>query len=101
MTIKIQDLPHGWQLTPLGKCKPSGEIDFKAPYRHSWQNEDLDREFIEQEIASGKATGYGLRLGIPSGGTLAIEFRYTGNQSVLPPSKHPDTDGYTWINKWM
>jgi hypothetical protein len=27
-----------------------------------------------------------------------IEFRYTGNQSVLPPSSHPITDGYRWIN---
>ncbi len=27
-----------------------------------------------------------------------IEFRYTGNQSVLPPSPHPTTDGYNWIN---
>ena len=28
----------------------------------------------------------------------ALEFRYTGNQSVLPPSPHPETGGYTWIN---
>ena len=27
-----------------------------------------------------------------------LEFRYTGNQSVLPPSPHPTTDGYKWIN---
>jgi Protein of unknown function (DUF3987)/Bifunctional DNA primase/polymerase, N-terminal len=27
-----------------------------------------------------------------------LEFRYTGNQSVLPPSPHPETDGYHWIN---
>lgn len=27
-----------------------------------------------------------------------LEFRYTGNQSVLPPSPHPETDGYVWIN---
>ncbi len=27
-----------------------------------------------------------------------LEFRYTGNQSVLPPSPHPTTDGYHWIN---
>jgi hypothetical protein len=27
-----------------------------------------------------------------------LEFRYTGNQSVLPPSPHPITDGYKWIN---
>ncbi len=27
-----------------------------------------------------------------------LEFRYTGNQSVLPPSPHPTTEGYKWIN---
>lgn len=27
-----------------------------------------------------------------------IEFRYTGHQSALPPSPHPTTDGYNWIN---
>jgi P4 family phage/plasmid primase-like protien len=27
-----------------------------------------------------------------------LEFRYTGNQSVLPPSPHPTTEGYKWIS---
>jgi Bifunctional DNA primase/polymerase, N-terminal len=27
-----------------------------------------------------------------------LEFRYTNHQSVLPPSPHPETDGYVWLN---
>ncbi len=27
-----------------------------------------------------------------------LEFRYNGMQSVLPPSRHPDTGSYKWIN---
>ena len=148
MNFQINDLPRSWQLTPVRD---------KKPYTNCWQNKDLDRDFITQEIVSGGATGYGLRLGLPSGGLLAIdfdgqsaidyslekfgklpttvtwtsgrpgryqalfqvpaayqeriknkknktgdgeaiEFRYTGNQSVLPPSAHPETDGYKWVN---
>jgi Protein of unknown function (DUF3987)/Bifunctional DNA primase/polymerase, N-terminal len=154
---ELQNLPQPWKLTPLGKPDP------KAPYLFDWANTDIDREFIIAEIDAGRATGYGLRLGQPSGYVVAIdfdgqsaiemgldkfrelpktvtwtsgrlgryqalfsvpeqyrdrvknktvktgvigddgkaeqlEFRYTGNQSVLPPSPHPTTDGYHWIN---
>ncbi|MFM6206408.1 MAG: bifunctional DNA primase/polymerase [Planktothrix sp.] len=27
-----------------------------------------------------------------------LEIRYNASQSVLPPSQHPETDGYKWIN---
>lgn len=27
-----------------------------------------------------------------------LEFRWNGCQSVLPPSAHPETDGYHWVN---
>jgi hypothetical protein len=158
----INNLPQSWQLTPLGKLDNSG-INPKAPYLDDWQKLDLDRDFINNEIASGKAIGIGLRLGEPSGYIVAIDFdgqsaielgiekfgeipitvtwtsgrpgryqalfvvpeqyreqvknkkvqtgvigddgkteqlelRYTGNQSALPPSPHPETDGYKWIN---
>lgn len=26
-----------------------------------------------------------------------LDFRYNGSQSALPPSRHPDTDGYAWL----
>jgi len=29
---------------------------------------------------------------------VLLELRWNGCQSVLPPSKHPDTDGYFWVN---
>ncbi len=159
--FQIHPLPAEWQLTPLGK---DGNLKkSKAPYAKEWQKTDISRAEIESAIASGKATGYGLRLGAPSGYVVAIdfdgqsaidmgltlfgelpntvswtsgrlgryqavfkvpadycelvsntvvktgvigadgkaeqiEFRYTGNQSALPPSAHPDTDGYVWIN---
>ena len=35
---------------------------------------------------------------ISTGTAEQLEFRYTGHQSVLPPSSHPETDGYSWIN---
>jgi phage/plasmid-associated DNA primase len=36
---------------------------------------------------------------IPSAGDEVeqLDFRYAGHQSVLPPSPHPDTAGYTWL----
>ncbi len=145
---EIDTLPQSWQFTPVRD---------KKPYTDNWTYKDLDRDSIIQEIASGNATGYGIRLGEPSGYVIAldfdgqsaidmtiekfgelpktvtwtsgrhgryqalfqvpevyrdrlenkkiktgegeaIEFRYTGNQSVLPPSSHPMTDGYKWIN---
>jgi Protein of unknown function (DUF3987)/Bifunctional DNA primase/polymerase, N-terminal len=30
--------------------------------------------------------------------TEDLDFRWNGNQSVLPPSAHPETDGYRWID---
>ena len=163
MKTEIQNLPQAWKLTPLGKRDSSGKPDPKVPYFSDWCNADVDREFIQSEKESGKATGYGLVLGKPSGYVVAIdfdgqsaiemglekfgelpntvtwtsgrtgryqalfvvpaqyrdrvenkkvktgvngddrkaeqiEFRYTGNQSALPPSAHPTTDGYKWIN---
>jgi hypothetical protein len=35
---------------------------------------------------------------IKTGRAEQLEFRYTGCQSVLPPSPHPETDGYVWVN---
>ncbi len=29
--------------------------------------------------------------------TEDLDFRWNGNQSVLPPSAHPETDGYRWV----
>jgi hypothetical protein len=29
---------------------------------------------------------------------IKLDFRWKGQQSILPPSKHPTTDGYRWIN---
>jgi predicted P-loop ATPase len=35
---------------------------------------------------------------IPTGTGEQLEIRWNGSQSVLPPSAHPETDGYYWIN---
>jgi hypothetical protein len=154
----LENIPSDWQLTPLGKIDRDGKANPKAPYTPDWNITDTDRAFIIAEIEVGKAVGYGLRLGQPSGYIVAIdfdgqsaidmmleklgelqktvtfasgkpgryqalftvpeqyrevvtnkkqktgvngeqiEFRYNGNQSVLPPSAHPETDGYKWIN---
>jgi Virulence-associated protein E/Bifunctional DNA primase/polymerase, N-terminal len=34
---------------------------------------------------------------VASGKSEDLDFRWTGNQSVLPPSAHPETDGYYWL----
>lgn len=149
---EIQNLPEHFQLTP---------VKGKIPYTKAWQTTSIARTEIENAIASGKATGYGLRLGKPSIGVMALDidgtaprallveimgdeklpvtveftsgkpdrsqmlfqvpeqywdplkskkktlrngeqeedldFRWNGNQSVLPPSAHPETDCYRWI----
>jgi predicted P-loop ATPase len=148
----IQALPEIFQLTPVRD---------KKPYIRQWQTTAIPRRDIADAIASGKATGFGLRLGVPSSGVMALDidgaaprallaeimgagelpmtveftsgkpdrsqmlfqvpeqywdalkpkkksiasgdttedldFRWNGNQSVLPPSAHPETDGYQWI----
>lgn len=150
----LHNLPENWQLTPLGKKDRTGQSDPKAPYLKQWSTTDIDRKSIEQDIRSGKAIGFGLKLGgdlvaidfdgqsaidywverfgavpetitwtsgkegrfqalftlpianqtevkpkkISTGTAEQLEFRYTGHQSVLPPSSHPETDGYSWIN---
>jgi Bifunctional DNA primase/polymerase, N-terminal len=161
---ELSNIPSAWQLTPLGKVdRTTGLADPKAPYLSKWQKTDVTLNEIESAILKGQATGYGLRLGEPSGYVMAIDFdgqsaidlgkelfgelpetvtwtsgrpgryqalfvvseqyrdrvknktiktgvigddgkleqielRYTGLQSALPPSAHPDTDGYYWIN---
>ena len=35
---------------------------------------------------------------IPTGEGEQLEIRWNGCQSVLPPSAHPETEGYQWIN---
>ncbi|MTF40381.1 AAA family ATPase [Cyanobacterium aponinum] len=62
----MNSLANDWILTPVRE---------KRPYRQNWQNESpLSRAYILQEIETKKATGYGLRTGIISGGVLAIDF---------------------------
>lgn len=147
-------LPEKWQLVPV--------FD-KKPYLSNWTKETFTREFINSQITDKHATGYGLKLGICSDYSLAIdqdglsalaklksleadlgilpvtvewssgingkkqllytipeqyrdkfkvftrkciktsdteqlEFRFNGCQSVLPPSRHPQTKKYKWIN---
>ena len=150
----LHNLPEDWKLTPLGKKDDTGKPNPKAPYLTKWSTTDIDRQAIEQDIRSGRAIGFGLKLGgdlvaIDFDGQSAIdywverfgnvpetitwtsgkegrfqalftlppanqtevkpkkiststaeqlEFRYTGHQSVLPPSSHPETVGYSWIN---
>lgn len=154
----LANIPETWKLTPLGKVDKDGKVNPKAPYSHGWQKRDITLGEIQTAITQGQATGYGLRLGEPSGYVMAIDFdgqsaidmaselfgelpdtvtwtsgkegryqalyqvpeeyqqlvktkqlktqvegdglelRYTGHQSVLPPSLHPETKRYKWIN---
>lgn len=158
VATEIEALPANWELVP---------VRGKAPYKKSWTKSDFDRSSILEEIENGKATGYGLKLGVagllaididgqsarellkslaPEGGleilnntvswtsgklgrgqylfqvreedrsrirnckiltgetdnngkAEALEFRWNGTQSVLPPSIHPETGKpYRWLN---
>lgn len=148
----LDSFPKYFQLTP---------VRGKKPCTPKWQATDVSRTDIESAIVSGKATGFGLRLGTTSNGVMALDidgtapkallieimgdevlpatveftsgkpdraqmlfqvpaqywdalkskkrtiangdttedldFRWNGNQSVLPPSAHPETEGYRWI----
>jgi predicted P-loop ATPase len=145
----LDTLPVSFALTPVTQ---------KAPYLTNWQSIDTTRAEIAQHLLSGQADGYGIKLGIPSGGICAIDidgtaarcklfdimgdedmpitvefasgkldrsqylftiptalwnilktktekiegeefaFFWTGRQSVLPPSAHPETKGYFWVH---
>jgi hypothetical protein len=152
LIASLATLPVEFALTPVYK---------KAPYLKDWQSIDTTRANIAQDIASGKADGYGIKLGISSGGICAIDidgtaareklshimgaepiltvefasgkidrsqylftippelwdtlktksdkipngegveefgFFWNGRQSVLPPSAHPETEGYFWVH---
>jgi uncharacterized protein (DUF927 family) len=152
LIASLATLPVEFALTPVYK---------KAPYLKDWQSIDTTRDNIAQDIASGKADGYGIKLGISSGGICAIDidgtaargkfrqivgaesiltvefasgkidrsqylftipqelwptlktksdkipngegveefgFFWNGRQSVLPPSAHPETEGYFWVH---
>jgi Bifunctional DNA primase/polymerase, N-terminal len=67
----LHNLPQDWNLTPLGKKDKAGKPDPKAPYLKKWSTTDIDRQAIEREIRSGKAIGFGLKLG---GELVAIDF---------------------------
>lgn len=142
-------------LTPQFALTP---VRGKIPYLTGWQSIDTSRDDIAKDLASGKADGYGIKLGIPSGGICAIDidgtaarvklldvmgdddlpitvefasgkldrsqylfsippelldslktkteqiegeefgFFWTGRQSVLPPSAHPETGKYFWVH---
>lgn len=51
----LTQLPPEWSLTP---------VRGKRPYRNQWQAEaPIERSLIGEEVKTGTATGYGLRLG--------------------------------------
>jgi hypothetical protein len=72
LQAELHNLPQTWKLTPLGKKDSSGEVNPKAPYLTDWSSTNVDREFINSEIESGIAKGYGLRTGEASGRLLTL-----------------------------
>lgn len=72
---ELSNIPSAWQLTPLGKAdSTTGLVNPKAPYLSKWEKTDVTLDEIESAILKGQATGYGLRLGEPSGYVMAIDF---------------------------
>jgi Bifunctional DNA primase/polymerase, N-terminal len=72
------DIPHTIAFTS-GK-EGRAQYLFSVPEQH-W------RTIRTRKRKAGKAAGDGM-----------LEFRWNGCQSVLPPSVHPDTGRYLWIN---
>lgn len=67
-------------LTPQFALTP---VRGKIPYLKEWQSIDTSRDDIAKDIASGKADGYGIKLGIPSGGICAIDIDGTAARVKL------------------
>jgi hypothetical protein len=76
----MQSLPESFSLVPISivDSKPS-----KSPKKTKWQATDFSRESIAAEIYSGKASGVGLKTGLPSGGILALDIDGTAAQALL------------------
>lgn len=71
----LSNILSTWCLTPLGKKdRITGLANPKAPYLSKWEKTDVTLDEIESAILKGQATGYGLRLGEPSGYVMAIDF---------------------------
>jgi hypothetical protein len=87
-------------------------IDFDGPEANDFYNENFERDLLDtsQMIwSSGREMRWQLAWFVPReywellqhkkvGPKNKLEFRWTGNQSVMPPSYHPDTKGnYFWV----
>jgi hypothetical protein len=72
-TMNNTVLPASWQYTPVGNLAARNTAGFeKRPYLPDWQNNGMSLlEAIEG--LGDRHTGYGLLLGEPSGGVLAVD----------------------------
>lgn len=79
-----QELPKtvSWTSGKQGRC----QLLFKIPDSHKKEFDDFTR------LALSEFNGFKCEK------HEQLEFRYNGCQSVLPPSYHPDTGEYRWIN---
>jgi predicted P-loop ATPase len=71
---ELEMLPAQFALTP---------VRAKAPYLTNWQSNQTTRNEIAQHLISGKADGFGIKLGIPSGGICAIDIDGTAARAKL------------------
>jgi hypothetical protein len=90
------DGQSAWELAQelsSGKLPDTVSFTSKRPGRH----QRLYR--IPEEYWGAIATKK-IKTGVKGddGKQEQLEFRWDGTQSVLPPSKHPDTGQYVWIN---
>jgi hypothetical protein len=82
--ISSGDIPKtvSWSSGKLGRC----QLLFQIPEAFRAKLKNFTRAVItawgEVKVADGEL----------------LEFRYNRSQSVLPPSYHPDTGSYNWIN---
>ena len=55
----------------------------KRPFLEAWQKTDTTRDEIAKYLTSGRADGFGIKTGIPSGGICAIDIDGTFSRRKL------------------
>jgi hypothetical protein len=72
------------------------QILFQIPEHYRDRFKDFNRKSITEFFFNGET----LKCGTDENGKPIeeLDFRYNGHQSVLPPSYHPETGSYHWLN---
>ncbi len=85
-----------WLVLDVDGGDSAAHLEGKVPETVSWTSGRPGRSSHLFVVPDGWRRMLKTHIQNPVGGD-AYELRYTGHQSVLPPSKHPVTGGYFWL----